>query len=538
MKKEEQHIDKLFQGLKTDSFVAPQSFMDDLKLRMDAKAKLAARRKLTFWFVLTCIVLIGIASIIMFTPPKNSVNEAQKQVSSAEFTNTAKGEANSIKTQNKKTVPLIDDATSKTTEIENRFDTTNLNEHSSKIASQKDDKVDLKNSRQLTKNDSNSKFNKNTIFSNFENGNAKDGVNRKSKLNEDLAKKDNFQKANFAQSNSSNPSERHAELTGKNNENLKNNISTSASSRTNGFGEVKSGEPVAHEDRESKFATQKSTSEASDLNEKELLLTMKTQNVIDNPFDLSLEEQENISTVSNLDALKTNKKLEFNVEAYGGILSTNSKYNPLPQADDFASSSLISPSFGLKTNILYQNMYGSAGVEYFKTGNKQTFSTKTFSQVGIDSVLTVTYFDTVWIDSVTFVYDSLVDYQITPILDSVTERNMLTNQYTWISIPLSFGYRFQFNSWDVIPNVGVNLNFGIGKNSGEYPNESNQLVKYDALKFNMDIRIQTEVRRNFGKYYVFASPYFRKNLKPIISYPSMRLTQNNWGLNAGFGVKF
>lgn len=204
---------------------------------------------------------------------------------------------------------------------------------------------------------------------------------------------------------------------------------------------------------------------------------------------------------------------------------------------DFAYKKGISPTFGVRTNVFYKNINSSIGAEYFKTGDKIEYRTNTITQVGTDSVYLYTQTDTIWVDTTFTLIDNDI-YDVTPIYDTILAKNRMKNSYSWISIPVSFGYRFNVGSWAVIPAVGINLNFGVASNSGEYPSGINASTNYDAVKFNTDIRIQTEVRKVFGNYYLFATPYFRKNLQHVISNPSLRINQSNWGLNVGAGIKF
>lgn len=535
MNKEDQHIDKLFQSLKQDQFVAPQSFMDDLKLRMDAKAKLASRRKIILWFVFISMILIAIASGFIYTLNDHSVRESNRTISLSE--NRLNGITDSIElnNQNQKNVVRIDSVKLKNNPILSQNE---INDKQEGIETNDLVQMDLKESQDLKKQSQNSKLIKNNSPISSESSTKKQSNNTKSKVIVSKTKDKKLEKNQADISEKSVKVNRKSESSKKGILDTKNNLKSSSTlQNSNQKNSDKTGKSLIEADNvhSPNIAINSVQTDSKNI---DVILQKRLKKEINYPFNLSLIETNTQFTKSNNIDNKPRKNLEFNLEVYSGALLTTSKYKPATSANGFKSSPLFSPSFGIKTSLLYQNIYGSIGVEYFKTGDKQVFENKSFTQTGVDSTQTVTYSDTIWIDSMTFVIDSLIDYQITPIFDSITNSNKVKNQYTWISIPLSFGYRFQYNSWDFIPNVGVNLNFGIAQNSGQYPDASNQLVKYNALKFNMDIRIQTEVRKNFGKYYVFVSPYFKRNLKPIISYPGLRLTQNNWGLNGGFGMKF
>lgn len=524
MKKEDQHIDHLFQKLKGDSFEVPPVFLDDLKLRMDAKQAQLIRRKRLLWFIMLLLTLLGIAAISYANSRKDSNHSKSGHIGkSADF----KQNESELEPQNQtENVDLFSKSRNK-----NSTDLENVNTEMKHALSE--------NSKEKNLNVSNQR----NIASVSSQKNERDLILEK-ETNLATTRTTTNKRSNYkSQKEFSSTNKEHARLKSKELTRDKDKSETTLKSKQL-VSKRNSNNEIGKNASDLENTTQMNKSEKSNETLKEqagltsLTLQMKSTQALPNLYDRSLAENKEIASNEDVSEDKANKKLDFELQIYSGAGLTSSKFVPTISADEFQSNPFISANFGLKTNLLYQNIYGSAGIEYFKSGDKLKFNTYEFQQVGTDSLLTNIIFDTIWIDSNQFVLDSMFVYETTPIFDSIAKSNTNKNQYAWISIPISFGYRFQFNSWDVIPNLGVNFNFGIAKNSGEYPNSDKKFVKYDALKFNMDIRVQTEIRKNFGNLHVFVSPYFKKNFKPIISNPSLRLTQKNWGLNVGVGIKF
>ena len=159
-----------------------------------------------------------------------------------------------------------------------------------------------------------------------------------------------------------------------------------------------------------------------------------------------------------------------------------------------------------------------------------------------------------YMDSVTLVgfeIDSIYDQntqQVTvdsiPIYDSLTINTEVNdsvfytgkNKYTWVSIPLQFGYRIKWNKFSIIPRVGIDFSFAIGSNTGTYAELNNQgLVERASNRFIISNVLQMEVRRNFNRMHAFVTPYFRSTISPVIASDIQTRWYYSWGINAGIG---
>lgn len=234
---------------------------------------------------------------------------------------------------------------------------------------------------------------------------------------------------------------------------------------------------------------------------------------------------------------KGSKQWLYDIQVYGG--ASHAFWKTKPNANsvqaDLDSRFILSPTFGLKTNVFYKNMNASLGLEYYRFNQKLVAHSNTIEQTGVDSVIVDAYMDSIYIDSVWY-YDTVYVFGYQPDYDTVTRTQPFTNAYTWLSIPISFGYRFNSGPWSFIPRAGVSLNIGIAQNIGNYADLTGTIQQFEAVKFNCDVVVQTEIRRNFNTFHVFATPYYRVNLSPMLTAPSFSVSHQSWGVNLGLGI--
>lgn len=521
MKNEDQHIDKLFQALKADTFKAPASFLDDLKLRMDAKV--ARKKKFVFWYSILGLAVLGIISVVLFTH-YSGMNSCE----TIALNDRINIENNDLADSNS--------STKVKPTVQKQF------EHKRSIRFGYEHNSLTKNKPKLKHDSSNSGI-KNRDF-NFKSSTS-GGVTNKSK---------SYQKSSVGSTNNG--------FVEKNNTNSSKSNSNAPADKTID-GSINNSVPnvgtpnSATSQKNNSFLDEGSITTINASEENPIQKAAKSQDEVMRVSTLKLKtptfENEQYNLLKNKNLLPTNPELfekriaanwEFDAQLYGGAMVTTSKFNPAfdgTNASDFTYNKPISPAYGVRANVFYKNISASLGAEYNKTSDNISFITSKYEQLGIDSTFLGFELDTIWTqwpDSLTFVTIEVPIYDTTAIIGTIDTQNKIKNSYSWISIPVSFGYRFNVGSWAVIPAVGINLNFGVASNSGEYPAGITTKAKYDAVKFNTDIRIQTEVRKVFGNYYVFATPYFRKNLQPVISNPNLRINQSNWGLNVGAGIRF
>ncbi|MNJ85905.1 hypothetical protein D3C87_33860 [compost metagenome] len=205
-------------------------------------------------------------------------------------------------------------------------------------------------------------------------------------------------------------------------------------------------------------------------------------------------------------------------------------------------SSILAPTFGIQGNLSYKKFTFGTGLSYSKTGEKYTsevmkytYKDSTYSEHVIDTILVFDDSLGIWVPEI---LDTTYYHTYQYKQDSVQERMSFKNRYSWISIPIYFGYRFELGKYELIPRIGAQFNFGIAKNRGSYPNENfNGVAEYRAVRFNISYLIQLEARRNFDRWYVFINPYFNSMINPAISGDVIRRKYSSWGVLFGVGLK-
>lgn len=205
-------------------------------------------------------------------------------------------------------------------------------------------------------------------------------------------------------------------------------------------------------------------------------------------------------------------------------------------------SSILAPSFGIQGNISYKKFTFGTGLSYAQTGEKYSFETmkytfkdSTYSEHIIDTILAFDDSLGIWVP---VIHDTTLYYTYQYKQDSTLERTSFKNQYSWISIPIYFGYRFELGKYELIPRIGAQFNFGIAKNKGHFPNaDFTGMIAYQAVTFNVSYLIQLEARRNFGRWHMFINPYFKSMISPAISGDLIRRRYSSWGIQFGVGLK-
>lgn len=263
-----------------------------------------------------------------------------------------------------------------------------------------------------------------------------------------------------------------------------------------------------------------------------------------NPADSTSTPDETAETSPE----ETNKKKGGNgnnwraeIELFGGLGANMIHDSKTSQTTDQMKnqSSIFAPSFGVNGHASYKQFTFGTGLSYSQTGEKYAlekykYSTKdsTTAEIIHDSIPVLVDTVIVWIPHDTTIYHT-VQYQ-----DSALEKSSIKNRYSWFSIPLYLGYRFELGQYELIPRIGAQFNFGIGKNTGSFPGlDTVGTVKYPAVKFNVSYLIQLEARRNFDHWYVFVNPYFKSMINPAVSGDVIRRRYSSWGIQFGIGLK-
>ncbi|MBX2947987.1 MAG: hypothetical protein KF704_01800 [Crocinitomicaceae bacterium] len=245
---------------------------------------------------------------------------------------------------------------------------------------------------------------------------------------------------------------------------------------------------------------------------------------------------------------KTTGNWKKEMQLYGGIGTTF--YNDRSDTSNYLKQfkeiqrRIIIPDIGINGHFSYKNMTFGAGLNYNQTGEKytSTINHKFFR----DSTIHFTSYDTI------YYYDSINGtWEIQEIVevpeqytfqfqDSTLIAVHVKNSYSWVSVPLYFGYRFQAGSFEFIPRLGVQFNFGVARRVGNYPDFLSQsITQFKAKAFSLSYVIQLEIRRNFqNHWHVFVNPYFKSAFTPTISLSMLNRKYSSLGIQLGIGYTF
>lgn len=264
----------------------------------------------------------------------------------------------------------------------------------------------------------------------------------------------------------------------------------------------------------------------------------------DQDSTLNLEEVDPSETMLAGGNREKDDKINHEIQLYGGMLNTSSNLILSNDSSTFPmntmESNLWSSSFGLMYRAKINQFDLGAGISWMKTGEKTNYSTNTIEMAEVDSLIFVGWqTDSVFNENTqTWSLDSIPLYDSTSVTAYINDSIFYNaaNKYTWISIPLRFGYRIDVNEFSFIPRVGIDLSFAMGSNTGTYAEIINEgLAQHSSSRFILSYALQLEVRRNFERFHVFVNPYFRSNVTPVINSGVQTRRYNSWGINAGIG---
>ena len=240
------------------------------------------------------------------------------------------------------------------------------------------------------------------------------------------------------------------------------------------------------------------------------------------------------------------KKWKHDLQLFGGFmnslpsLSVVSVETKFPMAS--MESSLWSALYGFSYHAELNHFDFGTGLSYEKTGEQVNYITNTISILDVDSTFIIGFqVDSIFNEnSETWELDSLILYADTSYSASTIDTALYSgrNVFNWITIPLHFGYQFDVGPYRLIPRLGIDLGFAIGSNTASYAELVNEgIVSRSSKRFVLSSDFQLEIRRNFDRYHVFITPYFKSNLMSVISSDVQRRRYHSWGINGGIGFR-
>ena len=527
MKEEKDHIDDFFkERSEQGSFEVPDSFLDDINSKLDALDQKKKRRGGFFW--LWTLIPIGLIMMYVLWPEDIQTKKTKSIVSLENQESNAEGASTDSINERKSESILIKDSLK-----EEKITERSINNAEKRSA---EEPKSLKNVLQddLKKSDELADQNKplwleQEIKNKDESKSPNASIDNENQNLETTQPKNDEESTKVKLANTN--TDENEEIEGS-------QIDASMDQNENNLAiNIDSVEQIIAEDSITTNETSEIKSEQIDS-----LLTQTE----DQDSTLTSEEVTEPKEKSEVSKIETEKeaKIGHEIQLFGGML--NSSSNLILGSDssiypmNTMESNLWSPSFGFMYRAKINQFDFGAGLSWMQNGEKVNYSTSITQYTDVDSLIFVTWqIDSIYNqNSQTWTVDSIPLFDTTTTTESITDSIFYNdiNKYTWISIPLRFGYRFDINKFSIIPRVGIDLSFVSSSNLGTYVEQYNQgLVQKSPSQFVLSYALQLEVRRNFERWHVFVNPYFRSNVTPVISSAFQTRRYNSWGINAGIG---
>lgn len=491
MKDDKEHIDKLFESLNDRQFDIPEAFLEDLNKRLDNEPK---KRRFFFLWFLAPIVLIGAIGFCYFLfAGKSAGNSPVGQKDKRIVKDDLKAQ-NTIRLNKQHS---IDSISARRQQVETPFKILKKTDKPTIASSQfQSGKVSFR-ANKLQINQQSKQYQSSHKKSSFKNLKKHQPVGTNSKMGSKmLLNTDNNEQAPDKTTPTSIP------------------------------------EPKTHASLTVKELPKDSIAEKTD--------STLAKNSVDTTQQVNSAQDKKDEITSNKPGNDWRKEIQLFAGLGGNSIHDSSKNPEYLAKINQNQSSILAPSFGVNANLSYKKFTFGAGVKYEQTGEKFKVDLKNAELK--DSTYSELIQDSIWVQDTTgnwiqIPHDTTIYYTV-QYIDSVSQSRSFQNRYSWISIPLHFGYRFELGDYELIPRLGAVFNFGIVQGMGSYPNASfNDVYRYKPVKFNISYLIQLEARRNFEKCFVFINPYFQSMIGPSVSGDVIRRRYTSWGMQFGIGFK-
>jgi hypothetical protein len=253
------------------------------------------------------------------------------------------------------------------------------------------------------------------------------------------------------------------------------------------------------------------------------------------------------------DATEKFKIWTFSV--FGGPSLINKKIAGLTDAylakrkDEEAN--IVSLSYGLRMNYNFSEKINvSLGANSLTYGEDVNYSTiystsESMGSVSKDSSY-LEYIYTEIFDTINGGYDTLVTtlvidttFMVDTTIINVNATNYAgKNRFTYLQIPIMFGYKFTFNKLSVNMRLGGSYGILI-KNSGSYVDNSISNIELPNLRKTMiNMVASASIGYQLKKMNVFIEPKFRLNSGSIITHPEIEQHYTSIGCNFGLSFDF
>ncbi|MBT5437685.1 MAG: hypothetical protein HOK92_00630, partial [Flavobacteriales bacterium] len=441
MKEEKDHIDDFFkERSEQGSFEVPDSFLDDINSKLDVLDQKKKRRGGFFW--LWTLIPIGLIMMYVLWPEDIEINKTKSIVSiENQESNMESATLDSIKDERSESILIADSLTEENIAQEKSLNDTE-NRSTEELKSLKNVlQADAKKIDMLADENNplwlKEEIKKQEVFNSSNSNNESEIVPPEV---EEMAIADSNPEKNIETRNSNINATENAEIEGSEtdfaiDENL-NNVVVNVDS----LGNSESEDSIIN-------------NEAFEIDSVQIdSLSTETEN---QDSTLNVEEVEPSEMMLAGGNREKEDKINHEIQLYGGMLNSSSNLILSNDSSTFpmntTETNLWSSSFGVMYRAKIKQFDLGAGLSWMKTGEKANYGTNTLEMAEVDSLIFIEWqTDSVFNQNTqTWSIDSIPLYDSTTVTTYINNSIFYNaaNKYTWISIPLRFGYRFDINKF-------------------------------------------------------------------------------------------
>jgi hypothetical protein len=239
-----------------------------------------------------------------------------------------------------------------------------------------------------------------------------------------------------------------------------------------------------------------------------------------NPEEKDTDEKEETDKKRDLDGGGSKKSLNWSIQASlgGNYISKKIGTGTVDYINKRTAEeqNIFTPQFNFGINCDINNLQLATGANYVQYGENIAYTTIVK--------------DSTFISSYNMVIDTIGDTTYIPNYSTISDTNssMLSangnNRHSYITIPLSIGYKFYFldDKFSITPKVGVGLRFLMAGKGSYITNGLTGILEEQDKTFSLSYHGSIEFAYNFDKLSIFVAPNYNASMSSFKTLHSYR----------------
>lgn len=269
--------------------------------------------------------------------------------------------------------------------------------------------------------------------------------------------------------------------------------------------------------------------------------------LLTNKYNNFILEKESIYSASN-NGFNSNSRFSISLDVGYDMswihLSSDEKHEIFKQFRIENESPSSNLSYGLQINYQYKNWVISSGINYTTLSEKLNYQ---MNYKTIDPDGGYYDIDTAW----AMIYDMdqnlvpmIIGYETTWVDEYKYEVYNVENinEYNYLEIPISLGYRFNMNRFSICPTAGMSFGF-LYSASGNLPqidslrfsplDKNSEYLQKSISNINFALSFEYSITPNYG---IYIKPFYKQGLKSIYTNYPLSAKYMNAGVKFGINI--